>query len=84
MSKRPASDVPSSSSKLVRNGPIRESAIQTDEMGEFEDAWEDEIEDEVMDGGEGDDGMDLFNVVELLFCMHYIISGFMHRNGRRR
>lgn len=64
MSKRPATDAPSSSSKVVRNGPTRESAIETDEMGEFEDAWEDEIEDDEVMGEEGgNDGTGLFSLL---------------------
>jgi hypothetical protein len=53
MPKRAAADVPPGPGKVSRSvsGQAREKSPD-DEMGEFEDAWEDEIEDE--DGVQGD------------------------------
>ena len=54
MSKRPASDLLSNSAKASRNGLVRETITERDEMGEFEDAWEDEVEDEDVNEEDGD------------------------------
>ncbi|KAA1468050.1 glutamate-rich WD repeat-containing protein [Dentipellis sp. KUC8613] len=62
MSKRPADGVPSPSAKASRTGLTRDNAPENDEMGEFEDAWEDEIEDDVVDGND-EDGMDVDEVM---------------------
>ncbi|PPQ67120.1 hypothetical protein CVT25_005721 [Psilocybe cyanescens] len=69
MSKRSASDAQSGQpfSKASVGGPKRENA-SVDEMGEFEDAWEDDIEsdEEVVNGneeGNEDDGMDVDEVL---------------------
>ncbi|KZP25414.1 glutamate-rich WD repeat containing [Athelia psychrophila] len=51
--------------KASGSGTKRE-AVNPDDMGEFEDAWEDEIEseEEIVDGGgEDDDGMDIDEVL---------------------
>jgi len=58
MPKRPANDtLPNGQpySKAPVSGARREAAVE-DEMGEFEDAWEDEVEsdEEVIDGNEED------------------------------
>ncbi|THH18558.1 hypothetical protein EW146_g2460 [Bondarzewia mesenterica] len=63
MSKRAGADLPSSSAKASRTGLARESAVQNDEMGEFEDAWEDEIEDDEVGEEGAEDGMDLDEVM---------------------
>jgi ribosome assembly protein RRB1 len=62
MSKRTATQVQTTTndgqpfSKATRSGSKRE--LVEDEMGEFEDAWEDEIEEEEIVGeGEGSDGI---------------------------
>lgn len=69
--KRPATDAPGSSSKAVRNGPTRESTMETDEMGEFEDAWEDEIEDDEVMGEEGgNDGTGFILQSSDALCTH--------------
>lgn len=69
--KRPATDAPESSSKAVRNGPTRETTMETDEMGEFEDAWEDEIEDDEVMGEEGgNDGTGFFLHPPYALCTH--------------
>jgi ribosome assembly protein RRB1 len=59
MSKRTATEVQTSStsdgqpfSKASRSGSKRET-IQEDEMGDFEDPWEDEIEEEEIDPEDG-------------------------------
>ncbi len=60
MAKRSATEVVTSNGqpflKASGSGLKRELAVN-DEMGEFEDAWEDEIEsdEDVVDGGEKDD-----------------------------
>ena len=63
MAKRTATEVQTSSdgqpfSKAKANGARRVSDIDVAEMGEFEDAWEDEIESDeevVVDSRQGDD-----------------------------
>ncbi|KAI0322170.1 glutamate-rich WD repeat-containing protein [Amylostereum chailletii] len=57
MSKRSATEYSSPPSKAHKNGPARETTVDNGEMGEFEDAWDDEIEDDVVDAPE--DGMDV-------------------------
>lgn len=56
MLKRAApADATSPAGKANKTGAGRPSAVETSEMGEFEDAFEDELEDddeEVVDGGE--------------------------------
>ena len=55
MSKRAApADATSPAGKATKTGAARPSAVESSEMGEFEDAFEDELEDddEVVDGGE--------------------------------
>ncbi|KZT08545.1 glutamate-rich WD repeat-containing protein [Laetiporus sulphureus 93-53] len=71
MSKRAATEIQSTSSdtarKAPRNSAQRENAAQVDEMGEFEDGWEDEYEsdDDIVEGSteEGEDGMDIDEVM---------------------
>ena len=57
MPKRAAADTRPSPEKFSRSvsGQGREKPSE-DEMGEFEDAWEDEIEDEDEDATQGGDG----------------------------
>lgn len=62
MSKRSVTEVQTSSNdgqkfaKTSETGARRDAPIDTSEMGEFEDAWEDEIEsDEEVVEGEGND-----------------------------
>lgn len=68
MSKRTATELQQtsieeqSSRKTPRGNGNRESALQQDEIGEFEDGWEDEFEsdEEIFDNAEeneGEDGM---------------------------
>lgn len=45
--------------------------METDEMGEFEDAWEDEIEDDEVMGEEGgNDGTGFFLYSPYAICTH--------------
>lgn len=62
MSKRSVTEVHTSTDgqaypKVSSAGNRRETKDGTEEMGEFEDAWEDEIEsdEEVVDAADGDD-----------------------------
>ena len=72
MSKRAAADLPTSSAKASRNGLTRESAVANDEMGEFEDAWEDEIEDDVIGEEDAEEGLSIlptsYHVIQLVKC----------------
>lgn len=55
MAKRPApAGTSEPESKAHKHDKIRQRVLETPEMGEFEDQWEDEIEDDenVVDGGE--------------------------------
>ncbi|KAI5121144.1 hypothetical protein M0805_007142 [Coniferiporia weirii] len=74
MAKRSATELQSVSndgqsfSKVSSAGPRRQSAVDTSQMGEFEDAWEDEIEsdEDVLQGDGVDDdeeGMDVDQVL---------------------
>lgn len=58
MPKRAAVDASPGPEKVSRStsGQAREKPV-ADEMGEFEDAWEDEIEGDEEDGGRGDGAM---------------------------
>ena len=58
MPKRAAVDAPPGPEKVSRSvsGQAREKPAE-DEMGEFEDAWEDEIEGDEEDGDRGDGAM---------------------------
>ena len=67
MSKRAAADLPTSSAKASRNGLTRESAVANDEMGEFEDAWEGEIEDDVIGEEDAEEGM------SILLISHHVV-----------
>jgi ribosome assembly protein RRB1 len=63
MSKRSITETATSSGQPRAKAPVggAKREVPLEEMGEFEDAWEDEIEsdEEVVDGGENDteDGM---------------------------
>ncbi|KAG6866060.1 hypothetical protein C0991_009157 [Blastosporella zonata] len=73
MSKRSATEIVDTSSKYARtvenaSGPVsKRDNVDMDDMGEFEDAWEDEIEsdEEVVDAESGDkeEGMDVDEVM---------------------
>ncbi|KAG5654714.1 hypothetical protein H0H81_007470 [Sphagnurus paluster] len=70
MSKRSATEIVDPSTKNARTGEIRSGSkrdnAKMDEMGEFEDAWEDEIEseEEVVDAeADKEDGMDVDEVL---------------------
>ncbi|THH06342.1 hypothetical protein EW145_g4146 [Phellinidium pouzarii] len=74
MSKRSVTELQSSSthgqsfSKVSSSGARRPSGVDTSEMGEFEDAWEDDIEsdEDVVDRKEGDDDEEGMDVDEVL------------------
>lgn len=60
MSKRTITEVTQSPGQpyaKAKSGGAKRDDASVDEMGEFEDAWEDELEsdEEVIDGGEGED-----------------------------
>jgi hypothetical protein len=59
MPKRAAADAPPGPGKVSRSvsGQAREKPAE-DEMGEFEDAWEDEIDDSDQEGVQGDGACD--------------------------
>ena len=81
MAKRTVTEVQTSNdgqpfSKTKTNGARRVGDIDVAEMGEFEDAWEDEIESDeevIVDSRQGDDGGEggpfLFNEARLVLTM---------------
>lgn len=82
MSKRSVTEVQTTSNdankyaKVDEAGVRRDAPIDTSEMGEFEDAWEDEIEsdEEVVEGKEGEEGVHgayrAFMRYQMLLCRH--------------
>ena len=89
MSKRSVTEVVTNTSndgqaypKASGSGDKR-SAVTQDEMGEFEDAWEDEVEsdEDVVDANakEGEDGAMLSHTTQTLMCAYIGI----YRNGCR-
>ena len=60
MSKRTSDAVDLPAGKIQANGKAQNRVQEDDDMGEFEDRWEDDIEseDEVVDAAEGEEGDD--------------------------
>ena len=75
MSKRAATEYTSPSSKSHKNGSTRETPAENDGMGEFEDAWEDQIEDDDV-AGLPEDGVYGFDRA-------WNCNRSLHRNGCR-
>jgi len=83
MPKRPANDVQDGQpfQKTPASGNRREVPV-VNEMGEFEDAWEDEIEsDEEVAGAdseENEDGLQSYFTLSILMLILFL---YLHRNG---
>jgi len=57
MSKRPANDAQDGQPSKIASGASKRDNVVMEEMGEFEDAWEDEIESEE-ENAENEEGAD--------------------------